>query len=317
MKPSEKALAIQEKVKELGSQKATAKELGISPAKVSTYLRLLTLPKEDIIRIDKGDLPVNYRRRPTRHMSKVVGDHESGLNLIRRVGFTTVGQICQYMRWSEFKARYVLDYLCRRKLIIKNTEFRPYVYSLGPKGFRYFDVNKQQRVVSGLVIHQRLICNAIELEVRSVNSSAEMKSRDYCLSKGLYPKAGEYLMEYKEGSALILIDDQMIDSTSILHCLLRQHYQEQSRFDLIKTYWYKHVDCVIVYSVSQIRRTTHENFIKNIKKAEIKSKTIGDKRAVQMFKIPLSALTLYKAHKGIIDSMRFDSRYIQPFWDIL
>lgn len=264
--PSEIAKELSGLTARLGSAKRAAKQLNISQATASRYLRLARLPVDEQQAVDEGKAPIRKRDKPISDTRlPLSGQHEQLLLLLGRVKFIIIEQVADYFDVSVSTARSLLDDLVSRQYISKDKGYLPHVFSLSTKGCLFANVTKPKHFVSGAAIHQYLLRNKIELQMRTKNASATFIARTDCWQRGLLPAVAEHAVEFEnEGDlqvALVIIDDYTMQPSRLLRSLTRRHDKEKKyvRGDVVLT-WNDVIDYVFVYATSSRHLDNHKAF---------------------------------------------------------
>jgi len=273
-KPSKIAKELGELKNELGSVLAASKAMGLSKTQGYRYLRLLNLSNDVLKKIDSGELPITSKPKAS-NIKPITNKVKSELfDILVRTRFATFNQLTRYAKCSDDKARQALTILVRQKLIRKDTEYSPFVYSLSNKGCMVANLNKPKHFVSGSAIHQMLMRNQIEIEMREKNPTAKFITRTAWWKRGLYPAIGEYGIEFfnqkKRGQALVIIDDYNMNPERVPHSLNRPHDVDKSYVggELVLS-WADIVDTLIIYSMTDSQKKAHKKYYEK-NKAEYK-----------------------------------------------
>ncbi len=275
-KPSEIANELFELKNTLGSVIKAAEKMDMSKTQAYRYLKLLTLKKNELKKVDEGVLSIEQRSIITNAKRANNTDESVLFDILVRIRFSTFDQLVKYSKINNDKTRLLLGILLRKKLIRKDTEYSPYIYSLSNKGCVIADLHKLKHFVSGAAIHQTIMRNKIELEMQEKNATIKFVTRAGWWQRGIYPSIGEHGIEYlnnkKKGSALIIIDDYSMNPARVPHSLTRKH-------DVDKTYvkgelvmsWIDVIDDLVIYATTESQKKKHQQYyIKNKAIFEVK-----------------------------------------------
>jgi transcriptional regulator with XRE-family HTH domain len=236
--PLEMARYLAELKQENRTQEDVAALVDLSPSQVSRYLQLLKLPAELQEQVAAGELPVTQPKKALKRRSEgprysaLTETHRAIIEELARVTFATQSQLAEYLDRSINVARHAINELVDSRFLEAHREIRPYVYRLSSHGATVAGVTKPRHWMSANAIHQRILRNTIELQVRVKNPTAHFVARRNCWGQGLFPSVGEHLLVHpKEGKnerMLVLIDDYMMSPARIMHCLNRLHDKDKS-----------------------------------------------------------------------------------------
>lgn len=271
--PIEMALYLAELKENNRSTGEVAQLVSLSPSQVSRYLQLLKLPRELQAQVANGELPVTQPKRALKKRSNeaprysaLTETHRAILTELARITFATQQQLADYLNRSVNVARHAINELVESRFLEAHKEIRPYVYRLSSHGATVAAVTKPRHWMSANAIHQRILRNTIELQIRQKNTSAQFVSRKQCWQQGLFPSVGEHLLVYRGAAAaervLVLIDDYMMSSARITHCLNRLHDKEKSvSAGTLVLRWKDVVNRVLVCCTDERHAAQHEHFI--------------------------------------------------------
>lgn len=318
MKPSDTAQRLQALTAELGTQAKAAAAMGMSAYSASIYLRLLTLPKDTVDKIDCGQLPINQKKKTVRYCADRDDRDRQLIQLIGRVSYVTLSQVMGFMVWSESHARNILATLSHRGLVKKSEEHALPVYFLTNKGYRSLKIGCRNMERTSSVIHKNLIRNDIELSIKTKTESAYFVAREDCISKGLFPSPIEHYLVYDGGAALVLIDDHGVASEKLLTSLTRLHNKSQSEKAMAfqQTYWMNEVDYMMVYATTDEQVELHRTYWTNLKKASIESTVADLGKTARKYRVPAKSIRLFIAHSEVLLNIGFASRFVQRIWDV-
>lgn len=264
-KPSQIARDLNLLTAELGSVSLAAKKAGISQAQAYRYLKLNKLPAIEQEKVDAGLRPIEIKRtiRKSRPLQDTV--QVQLFDNLTRIKFATINQLTTYANCNIKKSRQMLENLIRLKMIKKNTEYSPYVYSLTSKGHALSNQGKPKHFISGAAIHQALLRNNIEIEIKKRNPESRFISRAGWWQRGIYPAIGEHGLKYKNKDkfeyAFILLDDYMMNPDRTLHSLLRKHDKNKSYVAGNLSYrWADIASTYLIYTTSQAQKERHLKF---------------------------------------------------------
>lgn len=257
------------------TNKAVSVESGLSESQVSRYIALLSLPDEIQAQVDAGLLPLenpmraHKRKTATARSKKVIAlssDQNQIIQLLARNVFITQAQAARYLNKSLTTIRYVLNGLVSTRFLEVHQEIRPYVYRLANHGAAVAGVTKPRHWMSGNAIHQLIMRNEVELQLRSKNASASFVPRLTCWSMGLFPAVAEHLFTYERGDsnerALVMIDDYMMSPERCLHSLTRLHDENKSvTKGRLVLKWQDAINTMLIYSTNKDHCKRHESFI--------------------------------------------------------
>jgi DNA-binding MarR family transcriptional regulator len=263
-----------------------AEIMEISESQVSRYIALLSLPDDIQQQVSQGELPVAQPLRALKRKAKERSVKVSALNtlhrdiitILARTSFATQQQIADYTEKSLSTVRHAIHDLVNARFVESHTDLRPYVYRLSAHGSNIAGVNKPRHWMSGNAIHQRVLRNAIELNMRKKNSTAIFVNRKECWRKGLFPSVGEHLLTFthngKHEKALVIIDDYMMAPSRIAHSLYRPHDRDKSYASgqLVLT-WKDVVSIAFIYCTDKQHTLLHEKFIA-LNTEEIQTQTV-------------------------------------------
>lgn len=273
------AKELAELKKTLGTSKAAAEKLGISPASASRYLKLLKMPPETVDAIEKGEAPIRSRKKPQVEKFLTLNEkQENILDILARTKYATLEQISAYSAMKPTTLRQPLETVVSAGFVEKNTEYKPFVYSLSARGCIAADINKPKHFMSASAIHQRLMRNKIELAMQEKNASAKFLPRQKCWEMGLYPSIGEhavsYLADNKTELCLVVIDDYRMLPSRTLNTLTRKHDEKKkvTKGRRVIT-WEDVIDSYLVYCTSEKHVAAHKKFISD-RKQDYKVKPI-------------------------------------------
>lgn len=246
----------------------------LSPSQISRYLQLLTLPEEIQAQVAAGSLPVTQpkralkRRESTLRYSALSETHWAIINELSRVVFATQTQLADYLDRSVSVARHAINELVDARFLEAHREIRPYVYRLSSHGATITGTTKPRHWMSANAIHQRILRNTIELELRNKHPDARFVERRQCWKQGLFPSIGEHLLnrtiDGKTERSLVLIDDYMMAPNRIAHCLHRHHDKEKSvSAGTLVLRWTDVVSRVLVCCTDEKHAGLHEQFVQN------------------------------------------------------
>ena len=263
-KPSDIAKLYLKSKKELGTNKAVAHNYGVSESTVSRYLKILKNKKGAIDSIDKGKKPIREKKKIKRVSSQITNKETMLVDYLSRCIFATNEQSSVELDTSVSNSRNTIETLKTKGILNINKEYTPFIISLTRKGCVIAGVEKPKHYYSGQSIHQRLMRNKIEHELKKKNGTARFISRTQCWDMGLFPAVGEHLLSITKDDGnkeliLVLIDDYGISPNRIEKMLARTHDEQKSvvKGDHSLT-WTDAVKRLIIYS-------TMEKQIKNFK----------------------------------------------------
>ncbi len=271
------ARELAELKQQYGTVAEVAKKKGMSPSSISRYIALLKLPSDVQDQVAAGELPVAQplkakRKRESNKgpkLSALNAHHRAVLDTVARVTFATQQQIAQYTGRSLNTIRPAINDLCEARFLEPHKELRPYVYRLSSHGSTITGKPKPRHWMSANAIHQRILRNAIEINMQERNASATFVDRKQCWSMGLFPSVGEHLLNYRhEGKnqrALVIIDDYLMAPERILKSLTRLHDKEKSYASgHLVLAWKDVVDMVMVYTTDPHHAELHQGFVSQL-----------------------------------------------------
>lgn len=284
MKPTQIAQTYKTLYEQHGTLQKTATAANTSISKISRHLTLLDLPTDIQSMVDAGELPVNApvqalekKKNKGKRKTTIKPLHYEILGHLLHCRFATALQISQYIGKSLSNTRIDISILLSMNLIDVNNEFRPFAFSLSAKGCDFMQIGKPKHFISASAIHQRLLRNQIEIDMRVKNPSVLFINRITCWEMGLFPSVAEHLVQFehngKQHFALILIDDYIMSSTRILRSITRKHDQYKDKVSgkhILR--WADIADLVIVYTIDNQQKNKHQRTItKNKKNYPIKT----------------------------------------------
>ncbi len=252
-----------------GSVKKAAEIFSVSPATASRYLRLNKLSGEEIDSVDKGLRPIRIPKNKSSFPKLSLSERDENiLFLLSRIRFSFISQLSRYLKISESVIRNTIEGLISRDYVSKDKGYLPNIISLTTKGCIFSDINKPKHFISGSAIHQYLLRNEIELQMREKNKSALFISRTDCWQRGLMPSVGEHAVEFDSGDkkniALVLIDDYLMQPSRVIRSLIRLHDKNKSYVaGNLNICWADFIDFLFVYSTSDKQLSNHKHFYVN------------------------------------------------------
>lgn len=280
--PSEFAEKCLEAYETYGSKSAASEHLNVSTATVTRYMRLLDLSKEDLKKVDSGELPVSTRKRSRPKKAPETNTRVNALlDILEHTVFATQSQLENCTGNSFAVNRDAIDLGVRKGLINKETAYKPYAYSLTTKGANMIGAQLPKHFMSDAAIHQRLLRNDIEIAARKQNSHNHFVSRPALWRRGLYPTLGEWCLQFedKEGQtkmALILIDDYGMPASRLRKILDRNHSVkvdpktkkttvnkviEKNAPDKKNMTWRKAISRFVLHSTSEYRINKYQRYV--------------------------------------------------------
>lgn len=266
LKVSERAIAYRDSKKQLGTINAVAAHYAVSVATVSRYL---SLSDDDLLNIDNGLKPIRNGKK--RAVTSTIPNSNNEIRVMEYAAHTEffiAAQVAEKFDFSMTAVRNLLETLEAKKLVEKNTEYLPHVFSLTVRGCILMSKEKPKHYFSSAAIHQRLMRNAVELAIQKTNSTASFKSRTYCWEIGLFPSVAEHYLEFttngKKESAFVLIDDYGIAPMRLPNALIRKH-DTQKRYakgNIVLT-WAAWVNRYLVYTTTELQKVNFETYYKH------------------------------------------------------
>lgn len=270
-KPTQIAEELKSLVYELGTARAAAEKLGMSPATASRYLRVLRLTKEEREAIDSGSAPIR-KKRPKMRSTVQSSDREITIvELLAKSTFATTSQVSEFTGLSISTTRNALQRLIAKSLVERDEQFSPHVLSLTTRGSTLAGISKPKHYFSSAAIHQYLLRNSIEIEMKETNPSALFVTRTRLWNMGLFPSVGEHAVRFdskgEKKLALVIIDDYAMNPERIPHALNRLHDKEKSYVsgDVVLS-WKDAVDRLLIYATTDKQLDNHRRYFNKNKK---------------------------------------------------
>ena len=252
----------------------------VSPATVSRYLALLKLPQTIQDQVDAGELPVkNPTAKKRVRRPSALGELEAQvLDSISHCRYATHSQLTASCGKSASHTKGMINSLISMGLVDANREFSPFAYSLSAKGCALLNKGKPKHFVSANAIHQHLIRNQIEIQMREKGTSARFLDRKSCWDIGVFPSVGEHLVSYNANGtlayALVIIDDYLMQPERLPHRLNRLHDKDKAKVKgkhIIN--WLDVTNLVFIYVTDKQHLTNHKNFVRKSKRT-LSAKTV-------------------------------------------
>lgn len=188
------------------------------------------------------------------------------LNLIFRLKVTTIAQL-KY--WLQAPHETTVARLCSQLAItgfIKiNHKEKPYSLMLASKGARYLQADGKTDWPSFAATQQIVLKNDVEIWLREYFDNIIPLNRTKLWQLGLNPGVGEHA--FRSGSQLffILIDDYLMESNRISHCLSRAHTPSEQYYDVTQgggpSTWADYADRVFVFSCDEDHLEQHQAYL--------------------------------------------------------
>lgn len=270
MKATEQAREYKRLKEFHGTLAKVAEAANVSPSTISRYLALLKLPTEIQDQVDAGKLPVKnptFKRRARRQST--LGDLELLiLGELTHCRYATHKQLTAYSGKSASHTKGTINTLISMGLIDVNREFNPFTYSLSAKGYAFQNKGKPKHFVSANAIHQHLVRNQIEIQMKEKDSQAKFVDRKSCWDMGLFPSVGEHLISYNTNGeptyALVIIDDYLMQPQRLPHRLNRFHDRDKAKVKGAHTLrWLDATNLVFIYVTDKAHVSNHETFVRS------------------------------------------------------
>ncbi len=294
MPPSEFAKKCQETYAKYGTKTEVAKQLNVSTATVSRYMALLHLPENELKKVDAGTIPVRIRTKSKRITPEINARLNALIQTLEHTVFATQAQLEAYTKQSFSVNRDTISLAVRKRLITKETAYKPYSYCLTSKGAALLGAQLPKHFMSDAAIHQRLLRNEIEIEAQKVNKNNHFVSRPELWRRGLYPSFGEWCLQFEDREgvkkmALVLIDDYGMPASRLKKVLQRNHSTkvdpktkkvtinkviEKNAPDKKNMTWEKAVTRFVVHSTSALRISKFQQYVDKHKEIFIRTQPI-------------------------------------------
>ena len=272
MKPTDQAREYKRLKEFHGTLEKVAEAANVSTSTISRYLALLKLPTEIQDQVDAGKLSVkNPTLKKRARRQSTLGDLELlFLDRLTHCRYATHKQLTAYSGKSASHAKGIINTLISMGLIDVNKEFNPFTYSLSRKGYAFKNKGKPKHFVSANAIHQHLVRNQIEIQMKEKDSQARFVARKSCWDMGLFPSVGEHLISYnangKLAYALVIIDDYLMQPQRLTHRLNRFHDRDKTKVKGTHTLrWLDVTSLVFIYVTDKVHLSNHEAFVRSSK----------------------------------------------------
>lgn len=269
--PIKKAEAFAIAKVELGDIKKVAARFSVSDRTITKHLKLLNLPPETQDRVDKGELSITKALKGFSGNTAVKKLYSGLSNLgylalehLYTQRYMTIEQMASYLGESYRKASEVLADLKIAGYVDVEIGFKPYAYWLSYKGATRLGCEPLKRWKSANALHQELMRNQIEIEIKLKNPTAKFVSRVHAMQLGLNPSNGEYLLSLvknkKPSFVFVLIDDYQMPPDRVKHSFFREHNPSKDFYDGPTMRFKDLADNVLIYVTDENRMRFHRAF---------------------------------------------------------
>lgn len=188
------------------------------------------------------------------------------LNLLLRLQVATVAQLQYWFRGSHESS---LSRLCSQLAITGylkiNQKKKPYAIKLASKGARYLQTDCKTDWPSFAATQQIVLKNDVEIALRKTFGNIIYLKRPTLWRLGLNPGIGEHAFRFGDQLFFVLIDDYLMESNRISHCLSRAHTPHEQYYDVTQaggsSTWADYADRVVVFSCDEDHLEQHQTYL--------------------------------------------------------
>ena len=196
----------------------------------------------------------------------ITGNSRCILDILNRLNIATLTQIGYWLGHAD-KSK--VSRLCKKleneAYIESSRLLKPFAFRLSSKGANYLGASYKSAWPSFAATQQIVLKNEVEMQLRSHYPKSVHIRRQYLWKLGLSPALGEYAFKNEDQLFLVLLDDYLMDSKRILHCLTRNHSPNQRYYDATvgggNVTWQAYADKVFVFCCDAEKLKQHQAFL--------------------------------------------------------